>query len=293
MKEKKMANAKYENVTPKKASAMLLSNTNNYRKISKRNVEALKSELIAGEWLPTTQGIGFDTDGVLVDGQNRLTAIVESGITAISLVCYNLPPYSKNKIDVGRKRTLSDLTGLSASVISTMRVPFRAVSGNSNATISLTFMRKYIDGDLGKLAVALEKICSAKQGILNSGMRAGLIMSIMSSKISEEEGLDIFRSMAELRKNSKGVYLNGSFTDRLRIEQSFPLLLRSLIEKLRQGFIPIYNDKLGTYSDVSYDVRERASKIMFLAMQAFDNEINHLEEFVSPCYTTLTEILDI
>jgi hypothetical protein len=288
-----MLEAKYEEITPARAEELLVLNTCNYRTtMSKSNIDNLVLELMENQWQPTTQGIGFDTNNNLVDGQHRLTAIVKSGKTVKDqLVCYGLPVDSRLKIDIGKKRSLADLTGISGKVISTIRVPFRLAHGNSNATMSLTYMQKYIHGDLGRLAQLLHETCPSYFGIMSSGMRAGLIMAIMAGTISEHEGLKVFVKMSQLRQNSKKQYMNTSIKSRRDIETSLPLLLVSLIEKLRQGLIPVYD---GTaYKDVDYDVRERASKLMLLFMQAFDSGINHQEEFNTPCHNTVIRVLGL
>ena len=282
-----MLRAKYEKITPNRATKLLEHNTDNYRmSISNSTLENLVYELTKGQWKATTQGIGFDTNGVLVDGQHRLMAIQKSGITVDKqLVCYGL------KIDVGKKRTLADLSQISSRIISTIRIPFRFVYGSGNKTMSLTYMEPYIKGDLGRLTKKLHKMCPAYYGILSAGMRAGLMMAIMSGKISEKEGLQMFGKLTKLRQNSKGQYLNTSIKSRREIEESLPLLLVSLLEKIRQGLVPVFT---GTeYVDKDYDVRERSSKIMLVAMQAFDNTINDQEEFTSPCYNTISDVLGI
>ncbi len=285
--------AVYQDVTPQMAHVWLTHNTNNYRKLSSANIKNLKDELIGGVWMATTQGVGFDVNGVLVDGQNRLTAILQTGITAEDmLVCYNLPEDAKFKIDVGRKRTLADHTQLPSKVIATVRVPFRAMGHTGNYINNLTFMRKYLEGSLGKLAIELHGICPDVRGVVGHGIRSGLIMSILSGKITRKQGLRMFESLAKLRKNNKNVYLEKSLVKRRKIEATLPNLLSSLIEKMDQDIIPLYDDKTGKFVDAT-DVREKASKLMFLAMQAFDPALNSSEEFVSPSRTEVERVLDI
>ena len=284
--------AVYQDVTPQMAHVWLTPNTNNYRKLSSANIKNLKAELTGGVWMATTQGVGFDTNGVLVDGQNRLTAILQTGITAEDmLVCYNLPEDAKFKIDVGRGRSIADHTQLPTKVIATVRVPIRSLGliGNLN---NLTFMRKYLEGDLGKLAIELHGICSDVRGVVGHGIRAGLIISILSGKITRKQGLRMFESLTKLRKNNKNVYLEKSLVKRRKIEATLPNLLSSLIEKMDQGIIPVYDDKTGKFVD-STDVREKASKLMLLAIQAFDPALNSSEEFVSPSRTEVERVLDI
>ena len=282
--------AQYETINHIRARHYLTSNTDNYRKLKLWHVQALKNELRLGEWVPTAHGIGFDTNGVLIEGQHRLTAIAESCITATLLVCYNLPPESKNKHDTGCKRTLADFTGLNNAVLATIRVPFRAMGNFRNTALSYTFIKPYIDGQLGQLSKELFNICSSTCGIVGVGVRSGLIMSIMSDKITKEEGFELFKKVAQLRKNTKGVYLNKSIAERRQIESNLPVLLTSLIEKMHQGITPVYDDKTGQFVDAT-EVREQGSKIMFLAMQAFDNSVNTKEEFVSPNYAQVAEVL--
>lgn len=285
--------AEFMEITPSIAKLWLQRNINNYRKVNKSHVHNLKRELTGGVWMATSQGIGFDTHGVLVDGQNRLTAIVESGVTVPNqLVVFNLPHDSKYKIDMGRKRTLSDHTGVHSKVITTVRVPFRAMGNFSSVSSNLTFMEPYITGELGQLAQGLYDICTDTRGVTCQGIRAGLIMSIMSGSISRDEGFDMFTKISKLRKNNDGAYLTRSISERRAITQSLPNLLVSLIEKIEQGITPVYDDKTAKFVDAT-DVREQASKLMFLAMQAFDNSINSNEEFSTPSFKKVEANLNL
>jgi hypothetical protein len=285
--------AQYQNVTPAMAAQYLKANTNNPRKLNKMNLKRLKTELTGGLWVATTQGVGFDTDGVLVDGQHTLTAIVDTGVTAENLlVCYNLSPKSRYKIDVGRKRDLSDHTGIHPKVIATVRVPFRAVGSFKTKANNLTFMEPYLNGELGNLSQDLHNICKDVRGVMSHGVRAGLILSIMSGNISKTEGIKLFTTLTKLRKNNNGSYLTRSLKQRRAAQNKLPNLLLSLVEKIEQGIVPVYDDKTGKFVDAT-DVREQASKIMFLSMQAFDPKRNKGEEFTSPSHTDVTNALEV
>jgi hypothetical protein len=61
--------------------------------------------LRTGRWLYTHQGVAFGWDGRLQDGQNRLTAIVQSGVAAELMVSVGMDPRNFKVIDAGRKRT--------------------------------------------------------------------------------------------------------------------------------------------------------------------------------------------
>ena len=72
-----------KNITPKMAAEMLERHLNpeNQRRQSQSVVESYARAMRAGQWLLTHQGIAIDTNGELVDGQHRLSAIVASGAT--------------------------------------------------------------------------------------------------------------------------------------------------------------------------------------------------------------------
>lgn len=61
-------------VTPSLAREWLKKNTKN-RPIRPSHVETLRQALVRGEQVTTHQGIAFDTEGELIDGQHRLAAI--------------------------------------------------------------------------------------------------------------------------------------------------------------------------------------------------------------------------
>jgi hypothetical protein len=97
----------FELITPDIAAAYLARNPRN-RLIEKRIVRRYASAMRAGHWESTGQSIQFDTTGDLVDGQHRLTAIVETGLSFTMLVVRGLSPSVRDVIDTGKARTLAD-----------------------------------------------------------------------------------------------------------------------------------------------------------------------------------------
>lgn len=76
------------------------------RSISAPKVAALTAQMAAGLWNPSShQGIAFRTDGVLTDGQHRLTACVNSGTPITTLVTYGQPADVFAVLDQGTQRT--------------------------------------------------------------------------------------------------------------------------------------------------------------------------------------------
>lgn len=72
-------------VTPGLAAAWLARNAR-HRKIKPKLVEKYVAQMRAGQWELNGKTLVFDRDGVLLGGQHRLTACVESGCSFRVLV---------------------------------------------------------------------------------------------------------------------------------------------------------------------------------------------------------------
>lgn len=79
-----------ETISPDIAAKYLLKNSVN-RNLTKSTILALIRDMQSGKWELTEQGIAFDEGGSLVDGQHRLTAIVESRVSVRVRVTRNAP----------------------------------------------------------------------------------------------------------------------------------------------------------------------------------------------------------
>lgn len=99
-------------ITPQLARSMLEKNTRN-RPVRNSHVETLRASFERGEYRMTHQGIAFDSNGELIDGQHRLHAIalLADGEFPM-LVTTGLPPSVFAAVDATlAKRTVSDALG--------------------------------------------------------------------------------------------------------------------------------------------------------------------------------------
>lgn len=101
----------WEVVTPETAAKWLKTNVNN-RALSRRSVERYSADMKNNMWQNTGDPIRFSKSGRLLDGQHRLTAIVESGVTISMLVIRDLEDRSQDAMDQGRARTAADVLSL-------------------------------------------------------------------------------------------------------------------------------------------------------------------------------------
>ncbi|MDX3730857.1 hypothetical protein [Streptomyces caniscabiei] len=105
-------------VSPQLATQWLTRNTSN-RPLSKSTVQQLAGQIQRGEWQLTHQGIAFDEDDVLIDGQHRLAAIVKAGVTVPLTVTHGVPRTAFTVMDTGRKRTGRDALALAGEANAT------------------------------------------------------------------------------------------------------------------------------------------------------------------------------
>lgn len=94
-------------ITPDLAKKWIAQNTHN-RNLRQRVVNGYAADMLAGNWVEDGQSIKFASTGVLLDGQHRLSAIAQSGVTVRMLVVSNLPESTQDTMDTGAKRVLGD-----------------------------------------------------------------------------------------------------------------------------------------------------------------------------------------
>lgn len=100
-----------ELITPEKAANYLQRNTNN-RPLRKSLVALLAREMQLGRWKLTHQGIAFNCNGTLLDGQHRLAAVVESGTAVRMLVTHGVATEDQLVMDDHAKRSLGDAASI-------------------------------------------------------------------------------------------------------------------------------------------------------------------------------------
>ncbi|GHE33291.1 hypothetical protein GCM10017673_40280 [Streptosporangium violaceochromogenes] len=104
-----------EHITPTRAEEMLAANVHN-RDVRKRHVQTLAEAMRRGEWAANGDSIKFARTGTLLDGQHRLLAVVESGVTITMPVVRGLAPETQATMDTHAKRKFSDVLKLRGEV---------------------------------------------------------------------------------------------------------------------------------------------------------------------------------
>lgn len=108
------------------ASAWLHRNSNN-RPIRYKAVTQYANDMVGGHWKSTGESIKFSKTGRLLDGQHRLSAIVEANATIEVVVNTGLEDSSFDVIDTGRQRTGSDILTIDGISLSEARTAAAAL----------------------------------------------------------------------------------------------------------------------------------------------------------------------
>lgn len=97
--------------TPALAQEWLDRNVHN-RPVRKNKVASYARDMKAGKWALNGEAVKFAMDGVLLDGQHRLHAVVAAGVSVQMLVVSGLANETQSTMDSGVKRTTGDAFGL-------------------------------------------------------------------------------------------------------------------------------------------------------------------------------------
>jgi hypothetical protein len=100
-------------LTPEDASKLLaISAGYRQRTLRRANVERLTHAIASGQWKETHQAIALNRDGMVLDGQHRLTAIAAAGRTVRVLIARDVDDEVFDVIDTGAVRSPYDVLSL-------------------------------------------------------------------------------------------------------------------------------------------------------------------------------------
>jgi hypothetical protein len=201
-------------ITPRLARQWLDQNKGN-RPRKTRAIDAYARDMAAGKWLVTGESIKFGTDGSLKDGQNRLHAVILSGVSIKSWVMFGLDPRVQDVMDAGVKRSNGDqltIRGVTnANAVSTIAAAWTgwadrrwpsAVSAVSSPVLTHSETIQFVDDHpevttASTLAVTTSKVLRLPAGVIGA---AWMILA----GINEEDATNFFRKIREGEFAGKG-----------------------------------------------------------------------------------------
>jgi len=199
-----------ELITPDLAEKYLKKvNPKKQRKLVISRAEAYAREMQAGHWYPTHQGIAFDTQGNLIDGQTRLKAIELSGVSLQMRVTREVAPkivngavhHAIDYIDNGYNRTVGEQLSIrhnSASGRQSQGI-CRAIlmwcTGLKKITVPVAL-------EIISVYPAIKNLSLKREKVLNCAVSGALAVCLKSNPEIEDTFIKSLISGADLRQNS-------------------------------------------------------------------------------------------
>ncbi|MEQ1747803.1 MAG: hypothetical protein ABL974_00160 [Prosthecobacter sp.] len=202
-------------LTPAIAQRLIERNIHN-RKISEKVVQKYVAEIKAGEWRLTPQGIGFDDEGHLVDGQHRLHAIARANQTVPMLITAGLPRASQEKVDRQRRRTLFDALYLAGHAFQRQEVEIascltrRVVRSESGAVPSDFLVKQTLECHLEHIRAVILALRGANKNVRGISQASFLSAAVLYHEIDSArclEFLDQVRTGAQLTEDHPALRL--------------------------------------------------------------------------------------
>ena len=104
-------------VDPALAASWLAKNAQHNRPLRPTVVAGYAQQMQRGQWQLTHQGVAFDVNGILIDGQHRLSAVVQSNCIVPMMVTINAPSVAFEALDCGIGRTIGDRLKMNPAVV--------------------------------------------------------------------------------------------------------------------------------------------------------------------------------
>jgi hypothetical protein len=118
---KAKVDVRIETINPEVAKSYLAKSGKN-RHITKDHLDGLVRDMKNDQWVFNGDPIRFNGDK-LIDGQHRLTALIQSGKTFDFVVVRELPREAFDTIDIGKKRTTADYLSIAGESYSHLLAP--------------------------------------------------------------------------------------------------------------------------------------------------------------------------
>ena len=190
-------------IGPELAEMMLLCNAENQRNLLPQSIARFASDMSSGLWRLTHQGIAFNRTGDLHDGQNRLNAVIKSGMNIPFLVFFGAGSDPEmSVIDTGKGRTAIDAAhvmrieadkGIAATITQAIRYANHSRSYHTtpfthSSTIAL--IAKY--GEQAKLVHSWfsgAKLRGTDRAPIRAAVLSALVCGVLESKLERFVGV--------------------------------------------------------------------------------------------------------
>lgn len=201
----------FEIITPEIAAEYLGLNLKN-RSLSEVLAATYSQDMAKDKWYLNTDAIGFDSTGALMNGQHRLTAVIESGKAVEMMVVYGLDEKSRATTDIGRKRTVADelkMRGITNN--NQIAAAVRMRLQYENKTIGLTQSFRYSNAEIIEWAgVWEEEFQGAIKQAKNVYKNCKVSPTVLACAYSIFNGIDVELAEHYYGKLASGENVSGT-----------------------------------------------------------------------------------
>lgn len=155
-----------ELVTPQMAEIYLEKNSIN-RRVRPGVVRRYATTMANDKWMLTPESVCFDTSEVLLNGQHRLKAIVESGCSVAMMIVRGVDRACFPAFDRGANRSYSDALGIDKRLAEISRLAAVIAGGKWSKNLA-DFQVGYMADVLGDAHEELMAACSTTARIVSS-----------------------------------------------------------------------------------------------------------------------------
>mgnify|MGYP003659220786 CR=1 FL=1 len=206
-----------EEISPEDAQKYIETMGRN-RTVRSKKTNKYSQDMNNGKWELTHQGIAFDKNGRLIDGQHRMLAVIKSGTHQLFIVFRGVEKDLFHLLDQGSARTTKDVAPKKyhSAIASTVRFVIFGHRRVDRAVNHPILRDVHIAHFASENSFLLEKY--AKYGrsrelknIYNSGMLSAFVMAALL--FGEEKITHMFKRFSEFELGGKKVYLSGDTED--------------------------------------------------------------------------------
>jgi hypothetical protein len=176
-------------ITPALAKQILARNKGN-RNPSPHCIRTYADTMLRGKWMLTSQGITLSESGNLLDGQNRLHAVVQSGVT-IKTPVFILDGHETAMgvpFDRGKTRSVSEVTGIPARSVQIANFLMRTVTGQTNQITDPSLAEEFYRSHSRAFAWSESALtATARRSLSEASVRSALMVLSMSGIDASEQ----------------------------------------------------------------------------------------------------------
>lgn len=153
-------------MTPALAETLLARNLKN-RILSRPTIAAYARDMAEGKWQENGSAIVISKDDVILDGQHRMIACVQSGASFRVLMVTGVDEAARQTIDTGRSRSVAD------------EMTMRGIRSGRTVAGALRLSLAYLDGEgYGRRKYTSSEVLEHYDAYLNAGVPVEEIMQI-------------------------------------------------------------------------------------------------------------------